>query len=113
MLPLLLMLAVQDTRSLVEAARVLTALETGCPAVRDSTDITVCGMRRADSFRVPFVVHDPGNPRYEAAPHVRERLLHHTNPVQDLSPFLVRGGMAGASIGVSDSGSVVPRPLAP
>lgn len=113
MLPLLLMLAVQDTGSLVEAARVLTAPETGCPAVRDSSDITVCGMRRADRFRVPFVVHDPGDPRYEAVPHERERLLHRTNPVQDLSPFLVGGGMAGASLGVSQSGSIAPRPLAP
>ena len=73
---------------------------------RDLTDITICGRRAADRFRVPLVVTDPGDRRNEAVPVERERLLHRTNPVQDLSTFLVGGGMAGVSTTVGGSGEV-------
>lgn len=113
MLLLLLLAAVQDPAAMMAAARDLITAEHRCPEIRDSSDVTVCGLRRADRFRVPFIVHDPGDPRHEPVPLERERLLHRTNPVEDLSPFLVHGGIAGVSVGVSQSGTVVQRPLAP
>jgi len=85
-----------------------------CVPDANRTDITVCGRRRADRFRVPIIVHDEGDPRYETVRAERDRLLHRTNPVQDLSPFLVGGGMAGVTMS-SRSGLIgaTERPLAP
>lgn len=70
-----------------------------------TTDITVCGLRRADRYRVPFVNHDPGDPRHEAVAAERTRLLHRTTPIDDLTPFLVGGGMVGVSMTVGSDGS--------
>ncbi|MFG6282373.1 hypothetical protein DC429_11205 [Arthrobacter sp. TPD3018] len=85
-----------------------------CVADPNTTDITVCGRRRADRFRVPFIVHDAGDPRYEAVIVERDRLLHRTNPVEELSPFKVGGGMAGVTMN-SRHGltGATDRPLAP
>ena len=77
-----------------------------CSYDRQSTDITVCGLRHADRYRVPFVIRDPGDPRFEAVSAERARLLHRTTPLQDLSPFLVGGGMAGVHAMISGDGSV-------
>lgn len=85
-----------------------------CVADANRTDITVCGRRRADRFRVPFIVHDAGDPRYEAVGVERDRLLHRTNPVEELSPFKVGGGMTGVTMS-SRNGltGATDRPLAP
>ena len=69
-----------------------------------STDVTVCGLRHADRYRVPFIVHDPGDPRYQSVAAERARLLARTTPLQDLSPFLVGGGMAGVHMTVNADG---------
>ena len=90
---------------LLAAARERLAAERPCP-VMEATDITVCGRRRAGRFRVPLVVHAPGDPRHEGVPAERARLLHRTTPIDDLSPFLVGGGMAGVSTTVGGDGSV-------
>jgi hypothetical protein len=117
MLPLLFLLLAQGAApapaDLIRTARELTAAEQRCPAVRDASDITVCGMRRADRFRVPFIVHDPGDPRYRSVAEEREALLHRTTPLEDKSPFLVGGGMVGVSITVGGSGGVAVRKPAP
>jgi hypothetical protein len=113
MIALLLMLqAVPADTGLLARASALTAAEGACAHNRESTDITVCGRRDADRFRVPFIVHDAGDPRYESVGAERERLLHRTNPVEDLSPFLVGGGMAGVTAS-SGGGGVRDRPIAP
>ena len=70
-----------------------------------STDVTVCGLRHADRYRVPFVAHDMGDPRWEGVAAERTRLLHRTTPIGDLSPFLVGGGMVGVSMTVAGDGS--------
>lgn len=98
MLALMLMIAAQDTAELVAHAREMTAAERRCIPDPDSTDITVCGLRQADRYRVPFVVHDQGDPRYQTVAAERERLLHRTNRLQDMSAFLVETGMAGVSM---------------
>lgn len=106
MTPLLLLLAqASDPAAMMAVARAVVAGER-CRYDDASTDITVCGMRHADRYRVPFVVHDPGDPRHEGVPAERKRLLARTNPVEDHSPFLVGGGMAGVSTTVGGDGAV-------
>lgn len=113
MIVLLLMLA-QDSASLLDRAHEMLSAERRCP-VEATTDITVCGLRRADRYRVPILTYDPGDPAHEGVPAERERLLARTTPIHDLSPFLVGGGMAGVKATVSARGSQVGtlRPLAP
>ena len=113
MLPILLMLAAPDADGLVMAARSRLAAEQRCIVDPDTTDITICGLRRADRLRVPFIVHDAGDPRHEGVPAERLRLLHRTTPIQDLSPVLVGGGMVGVSTTVGSDGRVTTRAPAP
>lgn len=110
---LLLLAAATAAEDYVASARAKLAAERPCVIDPDSTDITVCGLRQADRFRVPFVEHDPGDPRHEGVMAERTRLLARSNPVKDLSPFLVGGGMAGVSATVGGDGRVVPRKPAP
>lgn len=112
MLTLLLLVQAGDV---LETARVKLAAERRCVVDPDSTDVTVCGMRRADRFRVPFITHDPGDPRHEAVMTERKRLLARTTPLQEKSPFLVGGGHAGVTVtagagGVRAEGARPPAP---
>ena len=102
-----------DVATLVTRSAAVIAGER-CVHNPNATDITVCGRRQADRFRVPFIVHDAGDPKHEAVWVERDRLLNRTNPVQDLSPFLVGGGMAGVTVNSSSGVSgTTGRPLAP
>lgn len=103
----------EDAASLIDRSRDVIVGER-CVPDANRTDITVCGRRRADRFRVPLIVHDDGDPRFEPVMVQRDRLLHRTNPVQELSPFLVNGGMAGVTMS-SRNGltGATDRPLAP
>ena len=96
MLSLLMLLAAQDASDLMANARKRTGIER-CQRRVDDTDITVCGLRDADRFRVPFIVHDPGDVRYQSVAAEREKLIHRPTPIDELGPFLVGGGMAGLS----------------
>lgn len=96
MIPLFLLLAGPDD-DLLAAYRAKTAPEQRCVIDPASTDITVCGLRGADRYRVPFVGGVNEN-RVDDVPYERDAVLHRTNPVQDLSPFLVGGGMAGVTV---------------
>lgn len=112
MLTLLLLVQAGDV---LETARVKLAAERRCVVDPDSTDVTVCGMRRADRFRVPFITHDPGDPRHETVMTERKRLLARTTPLQEKSPFLVGGGHAGVTVtagagGVRAEGARPPAP---
>ena len=113
-LSLFLLAMIDDPSALIARATVLTAAEQGCVRDPDTTDITVCGLRNADRFRVPLVVHDPGDPRYEAVSAERHRLMHRTTPVEDMGPFQVGGGMAGVSVTVdAATGAATERKPAP
>lgn len=112
-LALLLIAAPDDVAALVTRSAAVIAGER-CTYDANTTDITVCGRRRADRFRVPFVVHDPGDPKHEAVGVERDRLLNRTNPVKELSPFLVGGGMTGVTVSSrSGVGGATGRKLAP
>ena len=102
---LLVLAQAPDAAAMIAAARAQVA-GPHCVYDQASPDVTVCGLRRADRYRVPFVTRDPGDPRYEAVAAERARLLHRTTPIQELSPFLVGGGMVGAHMTVSGSGAV-------
>lgn len=110
---LLLLATPDDASALLAKSRALIAGER-CTVNANTTDVTVCGRRGADRFRVPFVVHDAGDSRNEPVPVERDRLLNRTNPVKELSPFLVHGGMTGVTVS-SKSGltGATARKLAP
>ena len=112
MLVLLLMLA-DEPSALIARVRALTAVERRCPVDRNSTDVTVCGRRNADRFRVPLLPDRDSTVNNAAAE--RTALLHRTNPIQDLSPFLVGGGFAGvtATVGSGKTSVGGARPMAP
>ncbi|SFP89187.1 hypothetical protein [Sphingomonas rubra] len=99
MLSLLLMLA--DVETMIARSRTLTAPERGC-RVGQPTDITVCGRRAADRFRVPFVGYEPGDPRAETVAGERQRLLHRTDACQDRRAIMVGCGSWG--LGVTSGG---------
>lgn len=112
-----LAMAVQNVDSLLTTARTMTTAEPRCARAADATEITICGRREADRYRVPFVVHDPGDRRYESVGAERERLTHKKNAIEEASAILVGTGMAGVSttVGGSSGGKAVVtgyRPLA-
>ena len=111
---LILLAGVDD--ALIATARERLSPERRCPVETASTDVTVCGLRRADRYRVPLVEHDPGDPRYEIVAAERNRWLARTTPLHDHSPFLVGGGMAGVHATLTPGGGshvAGLRPLAP
>jgi hypothetical protein len=111
MLSLLLLLAAQNTDAMLATAQAITTAEPKCTRSSNSTDITVCGLRQADRYRVPFVVHDPGDRRYESVAAERERLTHRKNVLEEAGAILVETGMSGVSmtrtIGGPQSGDTV------
>lgn len=84
-----------------------------CAAERDSTDITICGRRNADRYRVPLVEHDAGDPKYQGVPAEREQLLARTSNCEEKSVFLVGCGKVGVSVGTNGVELGGERPLAP
>lgn len=113
MVPLLLLLA--DTPDLMARAHDAIA-PAHCAASSEAGEVTVCGARRADRYRVPFTTAEPGDPAHEAVMTERTRLLHRTSPLSELSLFQVGGGMAGVSVtagGRGDGHITGWRPLAP
>ena len=117
---LLLMMAVQSppgeapsVDAIVANTRRLTTVERRCVYDRNSTDVTVCGRRNADRFRVPFVpVPEPGDPKNEAVMTERTRLLARTTPIDEMSPFLVNGGFTGVTMDTNprDHGPTLRKP---
>ena len=81
-----------------ETYRTLTAAEQHCTPAADATDITVCGLRRADRYRVPFVVHDAGDPLWEPVALERQRYLARTDNCTEKSIYLVGCGSFGLSV---------------
>lgn len=89
---LLFLMALQaDAAALVDSARRITSAENRC-VQRDTTDVTVCGLRRADRFRVPLMTTPS---RRDNVAEQRAALTQARTPIQDMGPFLVGGGSAG------------------
>ncbi len=97
MAALVVLLLAEDP--LIASALAKTAAEQRCAPSADETDITVCGLRNADRFRVPFATRTVR--RSDDVTASRAALTHERTPMEDMGPFLVGGGMAGvhASVG--------------
>ena len=91
MLPLLLLVQA-DPATLVAKARSMTSADRRCVYDPAATDITVCGMRNADRFRVPLATAPA---RRDNVAEQRAALTQARTPMQDMGPFLVGGGSAG------------------
>lgn len=101
MIPLLLVFVqapATDAAVLLARYHEQTRVERGCVIDPDSADLTVCGRRQADRFRVPLVGREEGD-ETDNVPYERAALVRRRSPVEELSPFLVEGGMVGVSAG--------------
>lgn len=111
MLPLLVLLA--DVDALLARARTMTAPERRCTE-RNGTDITVCGRRAVDRYRVPFVGYDPGDPRGRTVAAERNALIATRNSCQEMRAIQVGCGFAGAHLSVGGGRTTLTgRTLAP
>ena len=92
--------------TIVARTRQLTSVEIRCVYNPNSTDLTVCGRRNADGFRIPFdVPPEPGDRRHEGVMEERTRLLARSTPIKDMSPFLVGGGHVGLTMDTNPPGN--------
>lgn len=110
---LVLLLALQADTAALDRYRDLTAAEPRCARSTDSTDVTVCGLRGADRFRVTFLTHEQGDPLHEPVMAERHRYLARTDNCEEKSIFLVGCGGFGlsATVGGGNQGVAV-RPMA-
>ena len=100
--------------SALEIYQEKTAAGPRCKAAASGDDITVCGRRDADRYRVPLVVPTPGDPRLVNVPLERAKLIATESPCQTRGPFLVGCGAVGVSVSTKlGTGKVEYRPLAP
>jgi hypothetical protein len=81
------------------------ATRPNCKRARAANEITVCGRRDADKYRVPLIVYDAGDLRAEGLWGERARIQHQTTPCQGNGPFLVGCGSVGVSVSTKLDGS--------
>ncbi|MDB5709360.1 MAG: hypothetical protein JWL96_1430 [Sphingomonas bacterium] len=114
MLGWLLLLAADPSAAWLAQERAATRVSPICTAPTDSNEVTVCGRRHADRYRVPLIEIDRDNPANEGVPAERYRLLARTNNCREHNLFQVGCGMAGVTAstrhGITTGGE---RPLAP
>jgi hypothetical protein len=92
----------------------MTQVEPRCSAPKASSEIIVCGRRRADRWRVPYLLKEAGDPSIQNVSAERNGLIPTTTPCQDHSIFLVGCGKVGLSVSTAIGGEsgVKLRPLA-
>lgn len=90
-------LAGDDVAALIDRYREQTRAEIRCEQTSARDEILVCGARRADRYRVPFIAYEAGDPRHEGVYEQAERLQAKTTPCHDHSAYLVGCGMVGVS----------------
>jgi hypothetical protein len=90
-----------------------TAVVPRCAAAGEPDEVTVCGRRAADRYRVPLIERDADDPKNEGVPMERERMLARTSNCQEKSVFLVGCGKVGVSVGTAGVSLAGERPLAP
>lgn len=96
--------------------RQMTAVAVRCAGPRAGSEITVCGRRAADRWRVPFVTKTPGDPGTATVSQERNALVSTSTPCQQRGAFLIGCGSgvglsAGIGLGPGADGLKV-RPLA-
>ena len=111
LLVMLLSLVAEEDGGLIASYRERTRAEIACRATAAADEITVCGRREADRYRVSFVSTDPR----DSVPTERARLLKSpTNDCGRVGQSFAGCGFAGVT--VSTNGSSVrmeSRKLAP
>ncbi|MDB5699975.1 MAG: hypothetical protein JWL66_174 [Sphingomonadales bacterium] len=94
--------------------RAFTTVEPHCAKPANGNEIVVCGNRRADRWRVPFVGYDAGDPNGEGVSHERNRLASEPPLHCGIGAVLKNCGMVGVSVGAKfASGKLQVRQLAP
>ncbi|MDQ1229414.1 hypothetical protein [Sphingomonas sp. SORGH_AS_0879] len=97
--------AVPSVEAIMAKTREASGVQKRCVYDPNGTDITVCGRRNADRFRMPFEIPpEPGDPRHEGVMDERTRLLARSNSVKSMSPFLVGGGHVGVTLDTNPRG---------
>ena len=91
----------------------MTRVEPRCSAPKAGNEIIVCGRRRADRWRVPFVGYEIGDPRNEGVSSERNRLASEPRPTCGTTAFFSTSacGMVGvtATIGIGPGGGLKTR----
>lgn len=93
----------------------MTRVEPRCSAPRAGNEIVVCGRRRADRWRVPYILKEAGDPTIQNVSAERNGLIATTTPCQDNSVFLVgcgKGVGISVSTAIGGGSGVKLRPLA-
>jgi hypothetical protein len=83
----------------MDTYRNFTSVEPHCGKPGRGDEIVVCGNRRADQWRVPFVGYEAGDPGGEGVSHERNRLASEPPLACGLGAVLKNCGMVGVSVG--------------
>jgi hypothetical protein len=79
----------------------------GCARPSGPNEITVCGRRAADKWRVPLVEYDAGDPRAETVSAERNRLASAPRMKCGVGAILANCGKVG--VGMSSNGRGPPK----
>ncbi|UVO55710.1 hypothetical protein [Sphingomonas sp. SUN039] len=103
------------TPDTLETYQKLTSVEPRCVRPSSDRDILVCGARRADRWRVPFVGYELGDPRGESVEGERKRISdEHRPPCGRRAIIADCGGGVGVSVSTRMAGDGLKlRQLAP
>ncbi len=105
------------TPDTLETYRKLTSVEPHCGRPSSDREIMVCGARRADRWRVPYIGYDIGDPRGESVEGERKRLADdHRLPCGRRAIIADCGGGVGVKVTTAfgaSGGELRLRPLAP
>jgi hypothetical protein len=105
------------TPDTLETYHRLTSVEPRCAKPSSDREILVCGARRADRWRVPFVGYDIGDPRGESVEGERKRISDdHRLPCGRRAIIADCGGGVGVKVTTAfgaSGGELRLRPLAP
>ena len=106
-----------QTPDSLETYQRLTSVEPQCARPSSGREIIVCGNRRADRWRVPYIGYDAGDPRRETVEGERKRVSAAPKvPCGQGAIIADCGGGVGikASVGLGTNGGQLRlRPLAP
>lgn len=109
--------ACASTPDPIETYRTLTSVEPRCTNPASDREIVVCGARRADRWRVPYVGYDVGDPRAESVESERKRISAAPRVPCGQGAIIANcGGGVGVSATVAfgaSGGQMRVRPLAP
>lgn len=102
------------TADSLETYQRLTSVEPHCTRPSSDREILVCGNRRADRWRVPYIGYDIGDPRGESVEGERRRLASEPPRKCGNEAFLRNCGMVGLSVSTRLAGDGLKlRQLAP